>query len=200
MLRVGLTGGMGSGKTTVAAIFEILGVPVYYADDAAKRLINEDPSIFKKIVQAFGKEAYSNKRYNHTYIREIVFADPSKLDILNKIVHPATLEDAKKWLNSRTEPYAIKEAALIFEAGAEKDLDFVIGVESPLTLRIQRIQNRDNLPEKEITSRISRQMDEETKMKLCDFIILNDEKQLLIPQVINLHEKLLKLALDTVKH
>jgi dephospho-CoA kinase len=177
MLRIGLTGGIGSGKTTVAHIFEVLGIPVYYADDAAKRLMNKDENLKQQIIQHFGEESYVDDKLNRSY--------------LSSVVHPATIADAELWMAKQTAPYAIKEAALIFEANAEKQLDLVIGVQSPLPIRIQRVMQRDNITEEAVLARMQKQMNEEEKMSRCDFVIVNDERELLIPQVLALHEKLL---------
>ena len=198
MLRVGLTGGIGSGKTTVARIFEILQVPVFDADKAARNLMNENPSVRADVIKIFGEKSYSQNTLNRKFISGIVFNDPEKLAALNGIVHPATLQNAQEWFNSQSGIYAIKEAALLFEAGAEKDVDYVIGVSSPLPLRIQRIQHRDGLSTTEIEARINRQMNEEEKLKRCDFVLYNDEKQLLLPQVIALHEQLKNLAREKI--
>jgi len=121
----------------------------------------------------------------------LVFNNENKLLLLNSIVHPATLEGAKIWMQKQTAPYALKEAALIFESGSQQQLDYVIGVFTPLPLRIQRVINRDQLSREEVKSRIDKQMDETIKMRLCDFVINNDEQELVIPQVIKIHETLL---------
>ena len=197
MLRVGITGGIGSGKTTVAKIFEVLGVPVYYADDAAKRLMNEDRSLQQNIIEHFGAAVFENGKLNRALLASIVFNDTGKLTLLNSLVHPATIEDADKWMQQHAKagdentPYAVKEAALLFESGAQKKLDYVIGVHAPYKLRLQRAMQRDNLSKEEVESRMNRQMDETKKMNLCNFIITNDEEQLLIPQVVELHKKLI---------
>ena len=190
MLRVGLTGGIGSGKSTVAKIFEVLGIPVYYADAAAKRLMNEDDELKKNIIAHFGRESYENDQLNRSYISSLVFNNKEKLELLNSLTHPATIRDANKWMQRQTSPYTIKEAALIFESGSAEHLDHVIGVYTPAPLRIQRIMQRDNTTREEVLQRMSRQIDEDIKMRLCDSIIINDEQQLLIPQVLKLHEKL----------
>lgn len=191
MLRIGLTGGIGSGKTTVARIFEVLGVPVYFADKEAKRLMNENELLRKEIILHFGEGVYTDNKLNRSYLAGIVFNDPLKLAVLNSIVHPAVSMDAHSWLYKQTANYAIKEAAILFESGAHKQLNYVIGVFSPPELRVQRIMQRDNLSFEEVSNRISKQMDENIKIEMCDFVIVNDEKVLLIPQVIALHEKLL---------
>ncbi|HEV8270076.1 MAG TPA: dephospho-CoA kinase [Chitinophagaceae bacterium] len=198
VLRVGLTGGIGSGKSTVAQIFEVLGIPVYYADIAAKKLMNENAELRSAIANIFGKGAYSNNILDRKYISSIVFSDPAKLKALNSLVHPATKKDGEAWMQQQTSPYAIHEAALIFEAKVSERLDQVIGVSSPLELRIKRAMERDKVNRDEILKRMDQQLDEELKMSRCDFVLINDEHHLLIPQVLDLHEKL--IALSKQKH
>jgi len=194
MLRIGLTGGIGSGKSTVARIFNVLGIPVYSSDDASKRLMNEDEELKKNIIKAFGKETYSNGKLNRKYLATKAFSDPDKIELLNSLVHPATIKDAIIWMEKQKAPYIIKEAALIFESGSDKFLDAVIGVKSPLSLRLERTMKRNNSTVQEVEVRMNLQMDEEEKLNLCDYIILNDEQQMLIPQALLLHEKFLKEA------
>jgi len=194
MLRIGLTGGIGSGKSTVAQIFEVLGIPVYYADIEAKRLMNEDAELITSISKNFGEQAYTNNLLNRKYVSSIVFSDPAKLELLNSIVHPATKKDSEKWMNQQSTLYAIHEAALIFEAKVSDRLDYVIGVSSPKELRIKRAMQRDDVSYDEVVKRMNKQFDEETKISKCDFVLINDEKQLLIPQVVVLHEKLIRLS------
>lgn len=194
MLKVGLTGGIGSGKSTVAAIFEVLGVPVYYADQAAKRLMHENAELKNKIIDQFGTEAYRDGELNRDYLAAKVFSDPQQLALLNSFVHPLTIADAASWMNRQHSPYTIKEAALIFESGANASLDYVIGVSSPETLRIKRVMERDNISAEQVMARLHKQMNEADKMKKCDFLLFNDEQQLLVPQVIKLHEQLLQLS------
>ena len=191
VLRVGITGGMGSGKTTVTRVFEVLGIPTYYADEAAKRLMNEDASIKEQVMALFGKQTYLNGQLDRKYLASLVFNDEENLARLNAIVHPATLRDAEEWMQRQNTPYAIKEAALIFESGAHKQLDHVIGVSAPLPLRILRAMKRDKLSREEVKARMEKQLDEAIKMRLCDFVVINDEQELVIPQVIKIHETLL---------
>lgn len=195
MLRIGLTGGIGSGKSTVAHIFNVLGIPVYSADDASKRLMAEDQELKKNIINSFGKESYTDGELNRKYLSDQVFNDSKKIELLNSLVHPATLKDAVQWMQKQNAPYVIKEAALIFESGFNKLLDFVIGVKSPLSLRIKRVMERDNVTSDQVEARIKLQIDEQEKINLCDFIIVNDEKQMLIPQVLLLHEKFLNRSI-----
>ncbi len=190
MLKVGLTGGVGSGKTTVSKIFASLGVPVFYADDIAKKIMNEDTILKQEIINLFGKEAYTES-LNRKHIADIVFNDAFKLEQLNALIHPRTIAAANKWMQQQTKPYVIKEAALMFEAGASTNLDYVIGVYAPQILRINRVMKRDKFTKEQVLERINNQIDENLKMKLCDFVIVNDEQQAVLPQVINLHKKFL---------
>lgn len=194
MLRIGITGGIGSGKSTVADIFNVLGIPVYRSDDASKRLMVEDKDLKKNIIESFGEESYVNGILNRKYLAAQVFNDAQKIALLNSFVHPATINDAQRWTEKQNTAYTIKEAALIFESGSDKFLDYVIGVKSPVDLRVTRAMTRDNVTREQVEARMKLQMDEDEKMKKCDFIIINDEQQMLIPQVLLLHERFLKEA------
>ena len=190
MLKVGLTGGIGSGKSTVAQVFTTLGIPVYYADTAARELMNRDPELKEALVRQFGEQVYREGALDRKYLASIVFNDPYQLEILNALIHPATIRDAEEWMKRQQAPYAIKEAALLFESGAAENLDYVIGVTAPLPLRIQRVMRRDNVTREEVLQRVKRQMDDAIKMKLCDFVLENNEQDPLLAQVLELHEKL----------
>jgi len=194
MLRVGITGGIGSGKTIVAKMFETIGIPVYYADDAAKRLMNTNEDLKRLISENFGEASYKNKELDRKYLAGIVFNSKEKLDLLNALTHPITIKDADDWMKQQTSPYCLKEAALLFESGAVEHLDYVIGVYAPQHVRVKRVMDRDGLSVEEIMKRISRQIDEEMKMKLCDFVITNNEKELVFPQVLELDKKFKALA------
>jgi dephospho-CoA kinase len=193
-LKIGLTGGIGSGKTTVAKLFELLGVPVYYADDASKRLYKTDKELIKKLKLHFGDNIYNNDELDRTQLASIVFSNPEKLELLNSLVHPLTISDAIEWMKKQTTPYVIKEAALLFETGSAAGLDFVIGVSTPEPIRLQRVMDRDKVTREEVFNRMKRQIDEDKKMKLCDFIVTNNEQELVIPQVMELHNKLIKTS------
>ncbi len=193
-LKIGLTGGIGSGKTTVAKIFELLGVPVFYADEASKRLYHSNKELMAVLKKHFGEDVYTNEQLNRSRLAAIVFNDPEKLELLNSLVHPLTIKDAEEWMEKQKVPYIIKEAALLFEAGSAKGLDFVIGVSATEDLRIKRVMERDGSKKEDIENRIQRQMDENAKMLLCDFVIKNNEEELVIPQVLALHEKFLEMS------
>ncbi len=194
MLKIGLTGGIGSGKTTVSQIFKILGVPVFDADTAAKEAMEHNPVLKEKLITTFGAAVFVEHKLNRKYLADIVFNDAHQLDVLNALVHPLTIAAAADWFATQNSPYVIKEAALIFEAGAGVGLDYIIGVFAPTALRIKRVMDRDHLSREDVLSRMNRQIDDQIKMKLCDFVIQNNNQALLTKQVLELHEKFLKLS------
>ena len=196
MLSVGLTGGIGSGKTTIAAVFDALGIPVYNADAAAKRLMNEDEVLKAQLLDMFGEGLYKKNQLDRAYLANIVFGNKEKLKALNNLVHPLTIADAAKWFQKQTSPYAIKEAALIFESDSWKDLDAVIGVSAPETVRIQRVMKRDNIDAQQVAARMAQQMDEAQKMSKCDYIITNDDVSLVMPQILKIDQLLRERNLD----
>lgn len=192
MLKIGLTGGIGSGKTTIAKIFETLGVPVYYADDVAKQLMQEDNILKQSIINIFGKDSYTTDgKLNRSYLSATIFSNPHRLERLNAIVHPATIQYAEQWMQQQQAPYVIKEAALIFESGSQSTLDYVIGVYAPQALRIKRTIKRDNIDKDKVLQRMQNQIDENIKIRLCDRVIQNDDQTPLINQVLNIHNQLL---------
>jgi len=199
MLRVGLTGGIGSGKSTVAGIFGVLGIPVAYADQEARRVMTEDPVLRQQIMLHFGEGAYTGPQLNRSYLAAQVFSDKEKLALLNSLVHPATIAAGERWMEQQKDraPYAIREAALIFESDSVRYMDFIIGVYAPPALRIHRVLQRDKLTREEILQRMHNQIDEDIKMRLCDAVIYNDEQHPVIPQVLSLHQQLLQLAAAT---
>ena len=195
MLKIGLTGGIGSGKTTVATIFKVLGIPVFDADNAAKKIMNEDEVVKQQIIKEFGDGAYTNNFLDKKYISNIVFSDAYKLEKLNAIVHPATIQAGLDWaLQQHNMPYIIKEAALMFEAGSAFNLDYIIGVFAPKNLRTSRVMQRDGLTQQQVEDRMKNQIDDNIKTKLCDFVVINDEKKLLTNDILNLHKKILSLT------
>ncbi len=196
-LRIGLTGGIGSGKSTVAKVFEVLGVPVFYADVVAKEMMNNNVPLRQELIAAFGEKTYANNKLNNAYLSSIVFNDATQLERLNSIVHPITIAEAGRWFAQQTTPYTIKEAALLFEAGTAKELDYIIGVSAPQEVRIQRVMKRDGITEEAVLQRMSKQIDEAEKMSLCDFVLVNDEQHMLLPQIIKLHQNLLALTTKT---
>ncbi|MDI1324585.1 MAG: dephospho-CoA kinase [Algoriphagus sp.] len=193
-LKVGITGGIGAGKSVVAKIFSILGIPIYSADDRAKLLMAHDSDLSKSIIKEFGSESYlPDGSVNRAYLATTVFADPEKVKKINSLVHPIVGKDFLKWAESQKAPYVLKEAALIFETGGQKSLDFVINVSAPLKIRVARILMRDPYrSEEQVNQIINQQIPDEEKNELADFVIKNSDNKLLIPQVLSIHEKLLE--------
>ena len=194
VLKIGLTGGIGSGKSTVAKVFELLGVPVYYADAASKRLYQTNKELAASIKSYFGEDMYEGDQLNRAKLASVVFGNEEKLQLLNSLVHPPTIKDAEDWMAQQTTPYVLKEAALLFESGSVSELDYLIGVYAPKSLRLKRAMDRDNTTREEVLNRMKRQIDEDIKMRLCDFLIKNDEQELVIPQVMQLHDTILQLC------
>ena len=188
MLKIGLTGGIGSGKSTVVKVFMQLGVPVYVSDDRAKYLMHENQSLKTSIISVFGEKTFLNGKLNRSYIASTVFSNTNKLSELNALVHPYVKKDFETWLASQNANYIIKEAAILFETGANKFLDKVILVESPERLKIQRIMSRDSLKHEDIIDRMNKQWSDFDKRIYADYIILNDEKSSLIEQILKLHK------------
>lgn len=188
---IGLTGGIGAGKSMVAKIFATMGVPVLDADALAKDIMQNNASVKEQLLKAFGQEVYKEGVLDRSFLANIVFSDPAQLTVLNAIVHPVTIQASLDWAVAQESPYVIKEAALLFESGSNKGLEKIIGVQAPLGLRIQRIMNRDKTTPEAVSKRMANQMEESKKMKLCDFVITNDDKELVVPQVLAIHEILL---------
>jgi dephospho-CoA kinase len=190
---LGVTGSIGSGKSTVCELFSLLGIPVYNADDRAKWLVSNDLSLREQITVAFGSEAFIAGEYNKTFIASIVFQSPEKLKQLNSIVHPAVGEDFEQWVKSNgNAPYLVKEAALLFDSGSASQLDAIAVVYAADELRIKRVLQRDpQRSEEQIQNIIAHQMPQEEMMKRSDFLIDNSGENLLIPQVVAINSSIL---------
>jgi dephospho-CoA kinase len=196
MLKIGITGNIGGGKTTVSKMFDILGIPVFYADDAAKKVMATDAELISDLKKTFGAGAYfEDGSLNRKHIAEIVFNDEKQLAKLNSLVHPAVFRAFDTWASQIDGvPYVMKEAALLFESDSYKMSDKTIMVTAPLELRIKRVMHRDGLTREEILSRDARQFSEGKKIELADFVIRNDDTELVIPQVLALHQQFISLA------
>lgn len=194
MFKVGLTGGIGAGKSLVAQMFKVLGVPVYNSDIEAKLLMIHNPDVKKQVVEAFGETSYLwDGQVNREYLAAVVFNQPEKLKILNSIVHPALWKHSVAWAEKQTnKPYTIHEAAILFETGGYKNMDFNILVYAPADERIRRTMDRDKVDRHAVIARMDKQMPEEHKMDLVDFVIYNDGSHSLISQVVQLHHLLLE--------
>lgn len=187
-LKIGITGGIGSGKTLVSGVFQKLGAPTYNADDRAKWLMNNNTKIVIKVIDLFGPEAYINGELNRSLIAKQVFKNTSLLAKLNAVVHPIVFDDFDEWYEAQTYPYVLKEAALLFESGSYRDLDAIITVDAPLEIRLKRASIRDQKSEDEIKGRIKNQYPNEIKVKAADFVINNDGITPVLPQVLKLHQ------------
>ena len=196
-LRIGVTGGIGSGKSIVCKIFAVLGIPIYDADARARAVMVDDKVLVGQIQNQFGEASYrADGSLNREYLSREVFNDPVKLEQLNALVHPRVANDSEVWMQeNRDSYYLVKEAALLFEAGSYKQLDKIIVVIAPESLRVQRVLNRDRLrTHEEVIKIIKSQMSEAEKISRADFVIHNDESQLIVPQVVELHERFIAFA------
>ncbi|MCF7568194.1 dephospho-CoA kinase [Sabulilitoribacter arenilitoris] len=192
MIIVGLTGGIGNGKTTVAKAFSDLGIPIYIADEEAKNLMQKSKIIKRKLVQLFGDEAYVKDELNKPFIANIIFNDSSYLEKMNAIVHPKVVKHFKKWLLKQTAPYVIKEVAILFENGGYKNCDYIITVTAPIDLRFERLLKRDQTTKRKIKAIMKNQWNDEDKIKLSDFVIHNTTLQSTKEQVVKVHKQILK--------
>ncbi len=195
MLKVGLTGGIGSGKSFVAALFAELGVPVYLADYEAKLLVEVDAEIVAAYKSFFGNDVYTPLGLNRKLVASIVFGDQELLKRVNAVVHPVVARHFQEWAKRHSEyPYVVHEAAILFESRSNELMDKVITVSAPESVRIARVIERDGVSEEAVRSRMNNQMKEDERLAKSDFVIVNDESQLLLPQVVKLHEQLLRLS------
>jgi len=192
MICIGLTGGIGSGKTYVAEIFKVLGIPVYESDQRARQLSGELKSIKNGIISLLGEEAYKDGQFNSKWIGNRVFNEPQLLQKLNNIIHPEVETDFINWCSAQKQyPYVIKEAAILFETESYKKLNSTILVTAPEPLRIQRVQERSQLNAEEVLKRMQTQWSDEKKLKLASFVVINDGVSLVLPQVLDIHNKIL---------
>jgi dephospho-CoA kinase len=192
MFKLGLTGGIGSGKTLVCQIFEKLGVPVYYADTAARLLMNTDAELKSGIKLMFGEQAFGRDGLDRQYLADSVFGDHEKLSGLNRLVHPSVRKDFIRWTDLQMEsPYVIEEAAILFESGASIEMNLSVLVYAPEELRISRVMKRDGVGREAVLKRMGHQLGEEELMEKADHVLINDGTQMLLPQVIELHNKIL---------
>lgn len=200
MIKVGITGGIGSGKSTVCKIFETMGIPVYYADDRAKTIMTANKEVKQKIIKLFGPNAYfRNGRLNRSLLSQAIFNKPEMREALNNIVHPAVLADGRTWQANQTSAITVKEAALLIQSGSYKELDYLILVTCPEEIRIRRVMKRSRMTKEDVVSRIKSQLSEEEMRTYADWIIVNDGSQSLIQQALELYKKLLKVATENKK-
>ncbi len=190
MIKVGITGGIGSGKTLICQVFEKLGAPVFYADIEAKKILNHDKTVVDKVSSIFGADIYDEAGINKAKLSEVIFNNQEALNTINSIVHPVVKAHFQNWLSNLKTPYAIEEAAILVETGSYKDLDVNILVYAPKELRISRAMARDGKPRKEIEERMKNQMPDEEKFQKVNEVIYNDNSRMVIPQILEIHERL----------
>jgi dephospho-CoA kinase len=198
MIRVGVTGGIGSGKSVVCSIFRNLDIEVYDADREAKRIIAEDPGVRKKLIQRFGEGIFRDSELDRKFLAEKIFTDPDARSFVNGLVHPKIWEDFSRWTQNKEGPYVIEEAALLFESGAWEHLDFNILVLAEDEIRIDRIMKRDHSSREEVRSRMSAQIDPAEASEMADFRIRNDGNEFLIPQVLEADRMIRDRLLDSI--
>lgn len=198
MIKVGITGGIGSGKSTISKILEILRHPVYYADIRGRWITENDPEVIKAVKRLFGISIYSeDKILNRSKVAEIVFKDSNKLSQLNKIIHPAVGDDFKTWCNKQHSDMIFKEAAIMFESGANIGLQKVICISAPEAIRIERVMQRDKVNKSQVVQRIKNQMSDKKRLELSDFAILNDGKQFVLPQLQSIIKQIEQSSVQT---
>lgn len=194
MITVGITGGIGSGKSTVCRVFGVLGVPVFSSDEAGKRAMSTDLTVRDRLVEAFGSAIYSQGTLDRKALADRVFNDPAAMARLNAIVHPAVREAFASWAAEQHAPYVLNEAAILVETGAYKQLDHLIVVEAPAAERVRRVMLRDGVSSAEVQARMNNQANDAQRAAVAHTLVRNDGHTMVIPQVINAHRRLLALA------
>ncbi|KAA9331811.1 dephospho-CoA kinase [Adhaeribacter soli] len=196
MLKIGITGGIGTGKSIVCRIFELLGVPVYDSDHRAKQVMACNPQLKEELIAAFGPKTFNEQGLDRTFLAKMVFHNAEKLQLLNSLVHPRVKQDFVDWVSENAgAPYVLKEAALMFETEAWRQVDKMITVYAPLDIRMKRLLERDtHRTQTDLENIIAKQLPEEEKIRRADYVVYNDDSQLVIPQVLALHKEFLSLA------
>jgi dephospho-CoA kinase len=193
MLRIGLTGGIGTGKSIVAEVFKLLKIPVYVSDLEAKRLMLESNEIRTRLIERFGKEVYhENGALNRKYLADIIFNQPNALKDVNAIVHPVVRTDFQNWSEKQESSYVIQESAILFDTGLYRNFDKIICVTADSEIRIQRVMDRDGVERSAVLGRMKNQLDENVKVKKADYVIYNNT-DLILPQIIRIHKEILSI-------
>ena len=194
MIKIGITGGLGSGKSVVSLLFTAIGVPVYVADNEGKKLSDTSPVIRKKLKELFGDDIYTDIGLNRKRLASLVFTDEALLEKVNSIIHPVVRKDFNEWANRQDSGYCAIESAILYESGFDNDVDVVIMVYAPVELRLARAMKRDNATEAEIMKRMNRQIPDALKRKQADFVIVNDDVQAVIPQIDSIMKQLVGIS------
>jgi dephospho-CoA kinase len=194
-MKLGVTGGIGSGKTSVCKVFNVLGIPVFSADYEARKIMDSDEEIIEKVKTISGKNVYSSGYLNRVELAQLIFNNEKLLGEINAVVHPVVLEKFIAWEISATSPYVIMEAAILFESGASELVDRVVSVVAPVEERIERVIRRNSLTREQVLDRIKNQMEDEERIRLSDYVIYNSEHEMVIPAIIHIHEEMLALTI-----
>lgn len=190
-LKLGVTGGIGSGKTSVCKVFRVLGVPVFSADYSARKIIDSDTGIREVINSIAGKDLYSSGSLDRTALATLIFNDNSLLMKVNSVIHPAVFEHFAEWEKEQPYPYVIMEAAILFESGASKLVDKIATIVAPVEERMNRVINRNKLTRSQVMERMNNQMDDESRVRMSDYVIYNSENDMIIPAILKLHDEIL---------
>ncbi len=190
-MKLGITGGIGSGKTSVCRVFSVLGIPVFSADPEARRIMNNHPDIIEGINRIAGRNMYPEGRLNSNELASLIFNNEELLGKVNSLVHPLVFRYFLEWTDNQNSPYVIMEAAILFESGAASLVDRVAVVVAPVEERISRVTMRNNLTREQVMERVKNQMDDETRMKMADYVINNSEDEMIIPAVLRIHDDIL---------
>jgi len=193
ILKLGVTGGIGSGKTTICKVFAVLGIPVFSADDEAKRIQDNDRDLQIKINSIAGKDLFPGGKLDRPEMAKLIFSNKDLLEKVNSIVHPAVFRSYNEWVKKQDSPYCIMEAAILFESGAFRLMDRIVTVITPMEERIERLVRGNKLSKEQIVERINNQIDDESRVKRSDFVISNSENDMIVPAIIEIHEEMLKL-------
>jgi dephospho-CoA kinase len=189
--KLGITGGIGSGKTSVCRVFNVLGIPFFSADPEAKLIMDNDISIIRRINSIAGKDLYSSGSLDRMELAKLIFNDNSLLGKVNSLVHPVVFEHFRQWESKQDSPYVIMEAAILFESGADKLVDRIATIVAPIEERVDRVKHRNNLSREQVLERMRNQMDDDSRIKLSDYVIYNSENDMIIPAVLKIHEEIL---------
>jgi len=193
-LRLGITGGIGSGKTTVCRVFQVLGIPSFMADEEAKELMNTNPALRKKINSIVGKDLYVNGTLDRQELARLIFNNSLMLNSVNETVHPFVFEEFDRWAGKSDAPYVIMEAAILFESDAYKLVDKIISITAPIEERIARVMGRSELTRSQVIDRVNSQLKDEERIQGSDYVINNSDTELIIPEILKIHEDMLRLA------
>ena len=193
-MKIGVTGGIGSGKTSVCRVFNVLGIPVFSADTAGRKIMDSDNDIIEKVKVIAGKNLYSSGTLDRIELARLIFNDADLLKEINKVVHPVIFENFKVWIKSVSAPYSIMEAAILIESGGAALVDKIVTVVAPVEERVERVMRRNNLTREQVFDRIKNQMTDEEKIRQSDYVIYNSEHEMIIPDILKIHEEILSLT------